>query len=517
MAGSVSRRTAGRLVLLTWAGALAWLAWREYGKTESDSIAEATVRLSPEAHFYAVKARQLQIGYASLTVDTAPTGFRLSEILALDVPEADSVRRVTRRTEVNLSRSLRIQSFQRTVTGGGLYEQFLGRVEGDTMLAMAKRDSRNELPLEWSIPIPGDLVLPQVLPYRLAFGKRLAVGRTVETNVLDLATGTVGRVSFTATAESTFVVADSAVEQRSTHKWMAITYDTVRAFRIEHSATGTPVVTWVDEHGGLVQSEAALGIRMERSAFELVSFNYRQAVAAQGPANHRLVPAMSTALDAGVRPSGDSVTEFRIAGESIERFLLPRTAWLAGGRQSTTTDGTLRVGRVARTALGDTIKSEYLAPAGPPIDRRVAEQAAAIAGPAGDPLERIGRMTRWVAETIKRDRGLAAPVLPSRVLWLGRGGAEGHAELLASFARSVGYSARVVSGVLIAGDRALGHTWVEVHLDGAWLAVDPTFGQVPASSRLIRVAVGTGGRPIDLVPLLAGASFEPIEGAETAP
>ena len=87
--GTWNRRTAGSFVLLAWAAALAWLARRELGKNEAEQIAEATIRLSPEAHFFAVKAAGQQVGYASVTVDTFPIGFRLSEVMALDVPEGD--------------------------------------------------------------------------------------------------------------------------------------------------------------------------------------------------------------------------------------------------------------------------------------------------------------------------------------------------------------------------------------------------------------------------------------------
>ncbi|MSR03626.1 MAG: hypothetical protein EXR94_12935 [Gemmatimonadetes bacterium] len=108
--GTLNRRTAAQFILLGWAVALAWLAQREFGKDEAATISEATIRLSPEAHFFTVNAADRQIGYASVTIDTMAAGFKLSEVMALDVPEADSIRRVTRRTELVLSRSLRLRS-----------------------------------------------------------------------------------------------------------------------------------------------------------------------------------------------------------------------------------------------------------------------------------------------------------------------------------------------------------------------------------------------------------------------
>ena len=507
--GTFNRRAVAQLVLVTWAGALAWLARRELGKSEADTIAEATIRLNPEALFFSVKAGRYQIGYASVTVDTVATGFALSEVLALDVPDADSVRRVTRRTELTLSRSLRLRSFGRTITGGGLFEEFTGAVSGDSLLKLAKRDGRDQPPIEWSLPLGGDIVLPEVLPYRLAFGKRLEVGRRVEANVFDMNTGTINRVSFAATAESTFVVADSAVDRGNGHRWVPIRYDTVKAFRIEHEAAGTPTVTWVDQHGGLVRTEAALGIRLERSAFELVSFNYRQAVVAGGSEHHRLVPGMRTALEAGVIPEPGDHFDYRILSEPIERFLLPRTAWLAGGRQATTGDSRLSIGGPKQVAPGSA-HSEYLDPANgsAPIGASIRALAHDITARSGaDPLPDL---VRWVAKNIRPDARASAAIFPEHVLGIKSAGAEGHAELLVALCRALGMAGRVVSGVLVQHGKIYGHTWAEVESAGRWLAVDPTFGHIPASGRLIRASIGSGSRPIDLVPLLGSATFEPI-------
>jgi transglutaminase-like putative cysteine protease len=119
-------------------------------------------------------------------------------------------------------------------------------------------------------------------------------------------------------------------------------------------------------------------------------------------------------------------------------------------------------------------------------------------------------LVRWVAGEIGRDPGATAPTLAAHVLAARKAGAEGHAELLAALCRALDLPAQVVGGVLVQGGRIYGHAWVEVEVGDGMLAADPTFGQIPASSRLVRVAVGSGGRPIDLVPLLGSAKLEPI-------
>ncbi|MEZ4585966.1 MAG: transglutaminase-like domain-containing protein [Gemmatimonadales bacterium] len=506
--GAFNRRTAGRLVLLGWAVTLAWLARRELGKTEAQTIREATIRLSPDAHFYAVLAKGHQVGYASVTVDTVPGGFSVAEVMALDVADQDSIRRVTRRTELFLSRSLRLRGFTRTLTGGGLYEELSGRFDGDSVLHFLQRDARDGEPTEWSVRPEGDVVLPQVLPYRLAFSKRLEIGRSVEANVLDLNTGLIAPIEFRATAESTFVVADSAVEQRLTGKWMPVTYDTVKAWRIEHDAAGTPMVSWVDSHGGLVRSEAALGVRIERSAFELVSFNYRVATVARGTAHHRGVPGMQTLAASGIVPPADTGSlSWAVSSAPIERFLMPRVAWLDGGRQRGR-DGELEVG--SHRPGGADQKSDYL---GPPPEAAPAVLALArqIVGKATAEPARIRALARWVASSIALDTAVAAASDVERTLETRSGSPEGHARLFVELARALDLSARPVGGVAVLPSGVYGHAWAEVWLDGGWQAVDPSYGQVPASSRLIRVTVGGTGRAIDLVPLIGSATFASVD------
>jgi transglutaminase-like putative cysteine protease len=99
------------------------------------------------------------------------------------------------------------------------------------------------------------------------------------------------------------------------------------------------------------------------------------------------------------------------------------------------------------------------------------------------------------------------PTWPERVLATRAAAAEGHARLFVELARARQLEARPVSGVAVLDSGVYGHAWAEVLLDGEWLAVDPTFNQFPASTRLIRVTLGGTARPIDLVPLIGSASF----------
>ncbi len=503
--GAFNRRTAAQVMLLAWAASLAWLARREFGKTESETIAEATVRLNPDAFFYTAKAGDLQVGYASITIDTTAAGFRITQVLALDVPtEGNSVRRMTRRTDIALSRSLRLVNFVRSVTGGGQFEELRGRVEGDTLLRLAQQDGRDGAIGEWTLRVAGDVALPEILPYRLAFARRLSVGQSGATNVLDLTTGTISRLEIAATAESSFVLADSAIETRG-RLWRPARYDTVTAWRLEHAASGAPEALWVDANGNLVESETPLGIRLTRSAFELVNVNYH-AELVQHVADRRRIPAMKSLLEAGLRlPRSDSAG-YRVRTTGTDAA--PRTTWLTGGRQTSANDR-IDIGR--HTTRADSARRGFLDPAAQlrPVAPAVAEVAATIVPDTKGRAAAAG-LIEWVYREIRRDPSPAAPKAAERVLADRRGNAEGIASLYAELLRARGLTARVVGGIAVVDGATYGHTWTEVRLDDAWVATDPTFGQFPASAALLRIVSGGYGRAVDLVPLVGSAILEPI-------
>jgi hypothetical protein len=88
------------------------------------------------------------------------------------------------------------------------------------------------------------------------------------------------------------------------------------------------------------------------------------------------------------------------------------------------------------------------------------------------------------------------------VLETGKAECQGHALLFAAIARSAGIPTRVVNGVVYVSELEgfYYHSWNESFIDGSWLAVDPTLGQVPADATHVKLAEGE--RLADLSPLL---------------
>jgi hypothetical protein len=144
----------------------------------------------------------------------------------------------------------------------------------------------------------------------------------------------------------------------------------------------------------------------------------------------------------------------------------------------------------------------YLAPtlAVPARHPKIAELARQIVGGAVSGQEQVRKLLSWIGENIEPapvDAFSAMDVLKAR-----KGECQGQTFLFAALSRSLQIPTKVVNGIVYAsGEQGfLYHTWAECLIGGAWVAVDPTFGQLPADATHIKLVEGE--TPADLFPLV---------------
>ncbi len=107
----------------------------------------------------------------------------------------------------------------------------------------------------------------------------------------------------------------------------------------------------------------------------------------------------------------------------------------------------------------------------------------------------VNWVATWLSDSID-DGGSALESLSSK-----HGNCQTHARLYTALARAAGIPTRFVSGLVSQdGSGFLYHSWAESYLDGAWVAVDPTFNQLPADPT--HLAFFEGNRLVDLTPLV---------------
>jgi len=159
-----------------------------------------------------------------------------------------------------------------------------------------------------------------------------------------------------------------------------------------------------------------------------------------------------------------------------------------------TTDGQEALPAGARERY---LKPTFVAPAANP---RIAELASRTAGQAGARAQ-VHALVDWIQQNIERS---AADVFTALdVLRTRKAECQGHSFLYAALARARGLPTRVVNGLVYSGEHGafLYHTWTETWVDGQWLAVDPTFGQVGVDATHLKLLEGEN--PAELTPLLA--------------
>lgn len=121
----------------------------------------------------------------------------------------------------------------------------------------------------------------------------------------------------------------------------------------------------------------------------------------------------------------------------------------------------------------------------------IRELAEKIAGEKSDERERVAAIVDWIdanIENVPVDSFTALDVLAT-----GKAECQGHSYLFAALARSLGIPTRVVNGLVYSEDFGGGffyHTWAESRIDGDWIPIDATFGQVGADATHIKLLEG---------------------------
>jgi hypothetical protein len=114
-----------------------------------------------------------------------------------------------------------------------------------------------------------------------------------------------------------------------------------------------------------------------------------------------------------------------------------------------------------------------------------------------------------VYETLEKRITVSVPSAV-QVLETRRGDCNEHTVLFVALARALGIPARTAAGLVYLNGHFYYHAWPEVYLRG-WVAVDPTFGQLPADAAHIRFTIGGLARQMELIRLIGHLNVTVID------
>lgn len=503
------RRIAALAILVSWAGALGWLARRELGQTEASTLtARAALRLAPSEAWFAMMAGETQVGLVGVTLDTLSPGYSILENVAIELPRGDTIGRVSRSSTLILAPNLGVTEFTSALVSSGRRQvmDLRGGVSGGNTFRLTT-NSRTV-----SAPIAGDEAAVPLLvaPYRLVLTGALGAGQE---RTLALSSGwpfatRSGRAMPTSNG-GTAIFADSAVREAD-GTWRAARLDTVATRDLLLDAPGGMVRLTLDDRGGLVGLEYPFGVRWVRTDFGLASQAFRDRLVTAFPEVIAALPVVRplVAVEARADAADTLLRAFTITrrdGSSVAPWAI---GGLVSGRQQSVDAATL--------AVGPAVPSPRNAPDVPIADPLVQRDAPAIVALAAELRVAIEgqdwpRIAAELARRVAVDTAVTATEDALATLETGRGRPDGFARLFAAVVQAGGGSARYVVGIAPRGEVLYSHAWVEVRdpLRRAWVAVDPVRGGGRAATDLIRLAWAGSSHPDDLMPYVADVRFTP--------
>jgi transglutaminase-like putative cysteine protease len=505
------RRILGLSILAVWVVVVGMQVRRAYFRPEAARLELGARRLAPGWQFFAIRLNGRTIGVATSRLDTTATGPVFEDMMSLDVPALDTFSTALARTHIELNRGLELRSLRFLLQSSVGDFEVKGTMRPDSLLALEIRAGGE--PQKSMLRLDPGVTTDAALPLRLAAGGQLRVGQELRAPLFDPSVLATREAVVRVTAESTFVVTDSAAYDRATRRYHAARSDTVRAWRIEERLGGVAVVSWVDGEGRIVRAESPLGFAIERTVYELARQDWQDARRDRGLAAGYGPLIESTAIAARVdvgRLAQTRQLRLRLTGAELEGFDLE------GGRQSLRGDtltivqeapGEMRAGYTLPWRAGGAPAAELEStPLIQAVDPEIVHRARHIARGSANPMIVAGRLNGWVYSALRKE---ITPSVPSatEVLRAGRGDCNEHTVLYVALARALGLPARTAAGLVYVRGHFYYHAWPEVWLS-RWVAVDPTLGQFPADASHLRFVTGGLARQLDLVRLIGRLRLE---------
>jgi transglutaminase-like putative cysteine protease len=504
-------------VLALWLVGLGLLTQRELFRPHTEQLAEAGLRVTPGATYFAVLQKGEQIGFASTTVDTAQGGITVLDYLVADLPIAGKLHRASARTTVRLTRALRVSSFTLDVDADITPIKATGRVIGDTLLLLTVRGIAGQATDTQRVKLNGPILLPTLVPLAIALGERPKVGKTYTLPMFDPASMTPKDVRIAVKAESVFVLNDSSVFDAASSRWVGALPDTIRAWRLASdsasSGSASGFAGWVDEQGRVVLANQLLGLTLERRPYEVAFENWKADAGKRGNSVSADRDIYETTAISANKKVAENLSELklRLTGVDLDGFDVK------GYRQKLRGD-TLTITREAPSALvaayalpngaKATVMSVFL-DAEPLLEvesPEIVALAMRLRGKETNPRIVAERINKWLYDSLEKKITVGVPSA-LQTLRKRSGDCNEHAQLYVALARAAGIPARVAAGLAFLDGKFYYHAWPEIWLE-RFVAVDPTFGQFPADASHLRFTIGGLGKQAELLRLMGALKID---------
>lgn len=137
---------------------------------------------------------------------------------------------------------------------------------------------------------------------------------------------------------------------------------------------------------------------------------------------------------------------------------------------------------------------------------RIVSLARKITGGNGDALSTVKKLTSWVYRNIEKEPTISVPDALETLETM-KGDCNEHTAVFTALARAAGIPTKIALGLVYTKGAFYYHAWNEVYV-GEWIAVDSTFGQVPADASHIKLLEGSMSKSSEIVKIVGKIKLE---------
>lgn len=383
----------------------------------------------------------------------------------------------------------KLESFQFSMNAGSVVLNATGVRQGNQIKIKTQSVSgETEIPF----PLKEDALISTVL-YKWLMEQKPKVGKSYTVDVFDPSVALTG-----AGTESLKTVVIVEAEEP-----IIIPYGSFKTYRVKTTFTGSEITSWLDQDGNVIKQISPPGLTAFKEAkatalnddFQSLDIVAKTAISSDVPLNNsrelRLLRLQVKGIDSIEGLDLDDnyrqfykngILEIRVADIShLNNYSIPYNK-----------DEYSRY--IKPTSL---IQSR---------DKEIVNMANEIIGGERDSLKVVKEINNWVYENIEKEATVSFPNALD-VLKTKRGDCTEHAALFAALSRAVGIPTKIVLGVVFINGGFYYHAWNEIFSD-KWIAVDPTFGQVPADASHIKFIEGDFSKSSEITKLMGKVKFE---------
>jgi len=450
------------------------------------------LQITTEDVWMGIYSGDQKIGYSHSVIEPMANGTKIVEesTLRMTVLGADQDVRIKSAYFLN---NYKIQGFEFSMSAGSVQLEAKGEREGkDLKIEINSVSGKTNI----SFPLKDEPLVSPLL-HKWLIDQKPNVGSEYEVTLFDPASVLTG-------AKPETLKARLRVEGKEA---VNIPLGSFQTYRVKMDFTGSEFTSWITEKGEVIKEISPPGLTAYKETEGMVlgeslySFNIveKTAISSNVPLeNARGLKSLRVKLDGIGSTDGldldddnrqfykDGILEIRVGELSqIKSYAIP----------------------YSEGEFEPYLKPTSLIQSGNP---KIANRAKDILSGEKDSVRVVQKINDWVYKNLEKVATLSIPnaldVLETR-----KGDCNEHATLFAALSRAAGIPTRIALGVVFLDGKFYYHAWDEVFV-GGWIAVDPTFGQVPADASHIKLIEGDLSKSSEIMRLVGNIKLE-IEDA----